>query len=225
MSFGKMFKKLRQEKGLTQEELREQFNQKYHYNYTAAAISMYENDKRLPEIEALKDFANFFDVSIDYLLNNSNDNYLNDKRVPMKRLKKLRLEKDFTLEELGKLIHIQKSTVSKYERGEAQPSQEVLIKLAEVLDTSTDYLLELTDDQRPVKEIIGKNDSERALTPEEESFVDELFEILKADPEFANSVIFDKERQEDYLEYLKVTNKYFQEMADKILGRHKKDSD
>ena len=62
------FKKLRQSLGLTQEELRQQFNTKYSRTYTAAAISQFENGKRTPETSALKDFSDFFGVSIDYLL-------------------------------------------------------------------------------------------------------------------------------------------------------------
>lgn len=62
------FKKLRQKLGLTQEELRQRFNTKYNRTYTAAAISQFENGKRTPETSALKDFSDFFGVSIDYLL-------------------------------------------------------------------------------------------------------------------------------------------------------------
>lgn len=62
------FKNLRSEMGLTQEELRQRFNAKYGRTYTAAAISMIENGKRMPEMAALKDFADFFGVTIDSLL-------------------------------------------------------------------------------------------------------------------------------------------------------------
>ena len=62
------FKELRQEKGLTQEELIEKFNATYHRNYGPSAISMFENGHRIPETSALIDFADFFEVSLDYLL-------------------------------------------------------------------------------------------------------------------------------------------------------------
>jgi len=66
------FKELRLELKLTQEKFRQQFNHEYNRSYTAAAISQFENDKRTPEISALKDFSDFFNVSIDYLLGQSN---------------------------------------------------------------------------------------------------------------------------------------------------------
>jgi SOS-response transcriptional repressor LexA len=67
------FKELRVQKGMTQEEFRTTFNQKYHRNYTPSAISRFENNKRIPETAALIDFADFFGVSVDYLLGVSDD--------------------------------------------------------------------------------------------------------------------------------------------------------
>lgn len=70
-NFAKRFRNLRLARGLTQERFIEQFNKKYNRSFTCPAISQYENQKRIPEIDALMDFADFFDVSIDYLLGTS----------------------------------------------------------------------------------------------------------------------------------------------------------
>lgn len=70
ISFGNRFKKLRLDKGLTQDELVEEFNDRYGYSFTKSAISQYENDKRIPEMSTLKSFVEYFDVSLDYLLCN-----------------------------------------------------------------------------------------------------------------------------------------------------------
>lgn len=72
VSIGKRFKELRREKKMTQGELLADFNKKYFRNYRATAISYYENNKRVPEISALKDFADYFGVSVSYLLGESN---------------------------------------------------------------------------------------------------------------------------------------------------------
>lgn len=81
-SFGERFKSLRLEKNLKQEELIKDFNSKYHYSFTRSAVSQYENNKRIPEVDALKDFASYFGVSVDYLLANSDirkkENLLDD---------------------------------------------------------------------------------------------------------------------------------------------------
>lgn len=61
-------KELRKAKGLTQEEMISQFNERYGKQYGAISISMFENGKRIPETQSLMDFADFFGVSSDYLL-------------------------------------------------------------------------------------------------------------------------------------------------------------
>ncbi|WRS27201.1 helix-turn-helix domain-containing protein [Oscillospiraceae bacterium MB08-C2-2] len=67
----------------------------------------------------------------------------------MERIKWLRKKKNLTGEELGKLVGVQKSAISKYERGEIQPSHDVLDQIASHLNTSTDYLMGRTSDPTP----------------------------------------------------------------------------
>lgn len=64
-TFGQRFKQLRQEKNLVQEKLAEKFF------LNKSSISRYERDKQVPELEQLQKFAEFFDVSVDYLLGNT----------------------------------------------------------------------------------------------------------------------------------------------------------
>lgn len=53
---------LREEKQMSQIDLAKQFN------ITSATISQYELGKRFPDQETLEKLADFFDVSVDYLL-------------------------------------------------------------------------------------------------------------------------------------------------------------
>ena len=62
------FKELRIRLGITQEEFRQDFNLRFNRNYTPSAILLFENNKRILEISALIDFADYFSVSVDYLL-------------------------------------------------------------------------------------------------------------------------------------------------------------
>ena len=73
MTFGQRFKELRLEKGLTQQGLAEDFNKIYGHTFSKPSISQYENGKRTPENEALKNFASYFNVSIEYLLGDEKD--------------------------------------------------------------------------------------------------------------------------------------------------------
>lgn len=65
---GNLLKNLRIEKGLTQAELSKIVN------VTPKAISLYENNQRDPDNEMLKKFANIFNVTTDYLLDNEVSN-------------------------------------------------------------------------------------------------------------------------------------------------------
>ena len=58
-----------------------------------------------------------------------------------KRLKKLRLERKLTQEELGKIIHVSKVSISGYENGNRTPDTDTLQKLADFFGVTTDYLL------------------------------------------------------------------------------------
>lgn len=64
---GKRLKTLRNEKNLTQEELGKKIN------VTKVSISGYENNNRSPDTETLQNIADFFDVSVDYLLGRTDD--------------------------------------------------------------------------------------------------------------------------------------------------------
>lgn len=60
--FGDKLKKLRSEKNMTQEELAKLFNT------GKASISNYENNSRLPDAITISKYADFFGVSVDYIL-------------------------------------------------------------------------------------------------------------------------------------------------------------
>lgn len=64
-----------------------------------------------------------------------------DKKKTAQRIKALRTELDMSQKELAKMVGIAQNTLAQYENGIASPSLKVLVKLAEVLNTSTDYLL------------------------------------------------------------------------------------
>ena len=64
------------------------------------------------------------------------------------RLKDLREDRDITQRELAEFLHIRQNTYSQYETGQRQLPVDTLIKLALFFNTSTDYILELTDDPK-----------------------------------------------------------------------------
>lgn len=62
LTFGKRLKLVRLEKGLTQRQVADLFK------ITERAYQNYEIDKSTPNVALLTSIANYFDVSIDYLL-------------------------------------------------------------------------------------------------------------------------------------------------------------
>lgn len=72
------FRALRLKSGLSQTEFRRQYNERYNRSCTAAAISQIEHGKRMPELGALQDFADFYGVSVDYLLGQQDDDKLEE---------------------------------------------------------------------------------------------------------------------------------------------------
>ena len=65
------------------------------------------------------------------------------------RLKDLREDADLTQRELAEFLHIRQNTYSQYENGQRQIPISLLIALAKFYNTSTDYILGLTNERRP----------------------------------------------------------------------------
>lgn len=58
-----------------------------------------------------------------------------------KRLRNLRIEKHLRQDQVARLVSVEKSSISMYETGMRQPSYTTLVRLADVFNVSTDYLL------------------------------------------------------------------------------------
>ncbi len=67
----------------------------------------------------------------------------------MKNLKKLRAEYAYTQKEVADRLNIRQNTYSQYETNARELPIETLIALARLYNTSTDYILGLTDEEEP----------------------------------------------------------------------------
>lgn len=65
------------------------------------------------------------------------------------RFRDLREDLDMTQQELATQLNIRQSTLSQYENGQRQIPLNTLIQLALLFNTSTDYLLGLTNERMP----------------------------------------------------------------------------
>ena len=66
-------------------------------------------------------------------------------------IRSLREDKDYTQRQIAEFLNIHQTTYSDYELGNLNVPAEILIKLAQLYKTSTDYILGLTDDPTPPK--------------------------------------------------------------------------
>lgn len=72
---GKKIKELREARGLTQAQLSQEFG------INLSTLASYESEAREPKISMILKFADHFDVSIDYLLGQSNVKHAEDATV------------------------------------------------------------------------------------------------------------------------------------------------
>ncbi|MBR3108560.1 MAG: helix-turn-helix transcriptional regulator [Clostridia bacterium] len=77
------------------------------------------------------------------------------------RLKVLRQAKGLTQKQLALQLGISKSVVSSYENGFRYPSFDVLIKIASVFSTTTDYLLGVG--HRELLDVSGLSNEDRQM--------------------------------------------------------------
>lgn len=65
------------------------------------------------------------------------------------RLKDIREDRDLTQREVAEHLHIRQNTYSQYENGQRGIPVQTLIRLAQYFDVSVDYILGLTDWDKP----------------------------------------------------------------------------
>lgn len=175
--FAKRFKELREEKGLTQSELLKIFNESFNHSFGKSSISMYENGKRIPEIVALADFADFFDVSIDYLLGKSDiKKYYNDNTDFIKLLKKVIGHR--SLSDFCRLISIEESRLEQILKGNLKNviNPDMLKRISSVSDEVTyDELLRASG----LKAIDSPSENTTKDIKEADRFTFELLQLLK----------------------------------------------
>lgn len=68
----------------------------------------------------------------------------------MERLKELRIQRGLYQKDIAAKLGVDRTTYVKYENGSSEPNHEMLQKLADIFETTTDYLLGRTDEIAPI---------------------------------------------------------------------------
>ena len=95
------------------------------------------------------------------------------------KLKALRTSQKMTQQQLADRIGVAKSVVSYYESGDRYPSYDVLVKIAHIFHTTTDYLLDVKKEK--VIDVTGHHNHfiNYALSDEDIAVVRTVAEALK----------------------------------------------
>lgn len=143
MSIIQRLSELRTASGMTQAKLAERLGT------TQQTINKYENESRDIAISKVVPIADFFNVSLDYLMGVSE---VRDVAEPVcsesvvKRLGDVRMQKRLLQKELAELLGTSQQQIAKYETGKQEITSSRFIKFAEVCGVSLDYLAGRTYD-------------------------------------------------------------------------------
>ncbi|CAH1215277.1 hypothetical protein PAECIP111891_04245 [Paenibacillus allorhizoplanae] len=102
------------------------------------------------------------------------------------RIKERRDRLDMLQEQCADSVGVTRGVLSSYERNVSIPPSNVLGRLAKALNTSTDYLLELTDDPTPS---INKNETLTEDDVKRRKFMIDMEEILRKSSDLDDTMI------------------------------------
>jgi transcriptional regulator with XRE-family HTH domain len=97
------------------------------------------------------------------------------------RLRKLRLQKNLTMKEFGKIFSLAESTISGYENGTRKPDMDLIAQFADFFEVTTDYLYGRTDNPN---ETVEKKENRNLFFFDMEDLTEEEIEDIKKHIEY-----------------------------------------
>lgn len=140
-------RKIREENG------HKQFSISNEMKVARGTYACWEIEQDMIPLKRLNDFCNICNVSIDYVLELTDiKNYKNSKKKininkSKDRIKEIRKEHRHTQEEIAKEFNIDRSLISKYEKGVSLISTNYLINFSLKYNISCDYILGKIDEK------------------------------------------------------------------------------
>ncbi len=136
------------------------------------------------------------------------------------KLKELRTQKKINQQKLAKDIGVSRSTVAMWETDSSQPSNEMLLKLADYFNVSVDFLLGKENTVKRSKDKIMNNIL--VLLEKKNKTIEELCKYLDISEYTFEDWI--KGEDKTYNLYLPHIAEFFNVTVDEIVGREKDDS-
>lgn len=144
MNFAQNFKYLREQKGVTQNEIAKVFE------VSQPAVGNWETGRREPELGILVRISEYFNVTVDELLTAQMQD---DVPLYLKNLLFLRKKNAIKQRDVAELLCVSCANASKYENGVVGMSVEQFIKLADFYGVTLDQLV-----KQDLSKEAGKNE-------------------------------------------------------------------
>lgn len=151
MKIGDIIRSLRIENSITQKELADKLS------ISPSTIGMYEQNRRIPDVEALIKLASYFGVQVDYLLGITSDRIPDtdlEWRYPHVEnrlgtlLSKYRFKNNLTEKDFAEKLNISEELEKQIEIGIYIPSINLLQKIANITGYDIDYIIGAKDCMR-----------------------------------------------------------------------------
>lgn len=94
------------------------------------------------------------------------------------RIKEGRNKIGLSQEKLGKIVHVTKQSVSKWENGENLPEPPTMNKLADIFGYSVDYLYGRIDDPNPYTSTVNEKITADSVEEVSKSITDDFIDLL-----------------------------------------------
>ena len=111
---------------------------------------------------------------------------MKNEKTTMKNLKKIVKAQNKSLTSLAVKLEVSQEAISQYISGKIKPKTSTIIKMAKLLNTSTDYLLDLTDNPNPIDFSLNEKENNiimnyRKLSQEEkikfEAYIEAMIDL------------------------------------------------
>lgn len=140
-------REIREDHDLSQKQMAEILN------INRSTYSLWELGINIIPLKELCNFADYFKISLDYILNISN--YKNSKNYIEKlnletlgyNMKKIRIQNHLSQEEIADIIGVSQACVNKYEKGKVTISVPVLYTFCKNFDISLNHLCGKTKEE------------------------------------------------------------------------------
>lgn len=105
----------------------------------------YEKNEREPNSESLVLIANYFNVSVDYLIGRSDNKTLIEQQVNQSTNNNIihskRIELGISVKDFANAVGVSEAIVNQWEKGTISPGRNEIVKISRILNISIDNLL------------------------------------------------------------------------------------